>query len=158
MFELKKVKYHAGLSRETHAFTADLIYNGKKVAEASNDGHGGCTDFYPVNDALFQDAIAYVNAQPEVKSEYGGTLKKDLDWICTDLMNDWLTAKELKKLLSKRVLWTKPGKPGIYQTQAARNAANRDLWVIEVAADSDTEQVLNTMPFADALALFKERT
>lgn len=40
-FELKKLKFHEDMSEETPCFSADLYENGKLVAHASNDGHGG---------------------------------------------------------------------------------------------------------------------
>lgn len=49
MFTLKKVQYLAGMSQETHCYTADLYLNGCKVAEVGNAGHGGCDDVRYVN-------------------------------------------------------------------------------------------------------------
>ncbi len=43
MITLKKLKISQALSRETVAFTADIYFNGKRVGEAYNEGHGGST-------------------------------------------------------------------------------------------------------------------
>jgi len=147
MFELKKVKYMASLSQETHCYSADLYLHGRKVAEVSNHGHGGCDDVGYVNKLMAQ----YV-------SEELAKMDAPLEAICCDLVNDWLAAKDLKKLLSKRVIYTRDDMPGLYQTQTAKNAATRDAWASQVAKDPHTSQVLNNESFDTALRIFKECT
>jgi hypothetical protein len=203
MFELKKVKYMASLSHETHCYSADLYLHGRKVAEVSNAGHGGCDDVYYVNKLMAEyvaEELAKMDLPPTTDREKAELIRArirkyadlgdssydhsqcntpdselladpflsalltdkffraDLEHICCDLVNDWLAAKELKKLLSKRVIWTKRNDPGLYQTQTAKNARVRDAWVSQVADDVDIDIVLNREPFDYALKVFKERT
>lgn len=164
MFTLKNVKYAAFQSHETHCYQASLYLNGKKVANVSNEGHGGPEWVEFVSDeakTATNDALA---AMPKHKCSFNDPktgepayLDMTLEFVCGDLMDDWLAAKELKRLLAKRVLWTKPGEPGIYQTQCAKNKATLQHWVDEIAGDV-VDIVLNNEPFEDALAIFKERT
>ena len=42
-FTLKSFKTVKWMSQETLCFTATLCFNGKAIATAENDGHGGCT-------------------------------------------------------------------------------------------------------------------
>ena len=46
---LKSLKLNLTFSRETYCFTTKAYINGKDVAYAENDGHGGCT-FVTLND------------------------------------------------------------------------------------------------------------
>lgn len=72
--ELKSLRIYDRMSEETIAFTADVYVNGKKVAYAKNDGHGGCTDYhsYPNADrALLKAAEDYCKGLPPEKAELG---------------------------------------------------------------------------------------
>lgn len=198
MFTLKKVQYLAGMSQETHCYTADLYLNGCKVAEVGNAGHGGCDDVRYVNggarncidDALDKLNYTYLDdtamgaeirrricklvefgddgyckndtqhSDEKLCAEYSHVLdikwvQHDLESICCRLVNEYLAKKELKRLLSKRVIWIFDGK--VWQTNTAGNAAQRDRWVEEIERTRKEGQViLNSMPFDDALKLFNE--
>jgi hypothetical protein len=101
--ELKNVKFLESMSEETNCFTADVFINGKKIAYASNQGHGGPTDYrvYDNKDAsLLKEAEAFFLAKPEVEVEVSGykfmsqpTLEGEID----DLMENFLQAKDNKK-------------------------------------------------------------
>lgn len=84
-------------------------------------------------------------------------MNDNIESICCELVNDWLVAKEFKKVAAKRVLFTKKGEEGIYQTKPARNAKVRDQWALQIAQREDTDLVLNHMKTADAVELFRER-
>jgi hypothetical protein len=49
MFTIKNLKYNAKLSEETLCFSCNLYLDGKKVAEVSNRGCGGCDDVHFVS-------------------------------------------------------------------------------------------------------------
>lgn len=46
MITVKNVKIVDFMSEETLCFTASVYENGKRIGEAKNDGHGGCTFIY----------------------------------------------------------------------------------------------------------------
>jgi hypothetical protein len=46
--ELRGVKYAEFASDETACYRATLYVDGAKFCEVSNDGHGGCDDYFPV--------------------------------------------------------------------------------------------------------------
>ena len=48
--ELKGIHYSKQLSRETVAFSANLYVNGYKAGTASNQGHGGNTNYWGVSE------------------------------------------------------------------------------------------------------------
>lgn len=160
-FQLKNIKYSAFNSEETQCFEANLYYRGKKCAVAKNSGHGGGTDFYPLDDALFQDAVAYAESLPAVVTSIknkDGTMwemDQDLEGICNDLLTAHLIQKDFKRLVSKRVIYTKKGTAGIWQTGCAKNAATKQHWLGQIAALEDTDVVLNSLPMVDALDIFR---
>lgn len=43
--ELRKIQVNNRLSEETLCFSADIVIDGKVAGEATNRGHGGCTDY-----------------------------------------------------------------------------------------------------------------
>lgn len=48
VLELRNVKYAEFASEETACYQATLYVDGRKFCEVSNDGHGGCDDYFPV--------------------------------------------------------------------------------------------------------------
>lgn len=65
-----------------------------------------------------------------------------------------LRAKDLKKLLAKRVVFSRGGK--IYQTSAAPNKATLQHWLTapNAAESLNADAILNNMPFEQALELY----
>ena len=59
-------------SEETLCFSAIVVFDGKPIAEAKNEGHGGATFFYPHKGAheRFAEAEAFAKSFPPVNSEY----------------------------------------------------------------------------------------
>jgi hypothetical protein len=99
--DLKAIKFYESMSEETNCFQGKLYINGKYVADVKNDGHGGNTDIYPIDNLTRQitaEAEKYLSHQPKKKCdtydfEYIRTLESEVD----DLFGDWLKAKEDKK-------------------------------------------------------------
>lgn len=115
--QLKNIKFSEALSEETNAFTADLYIDGKKVGYCRNDGRGGCTDYYPygvnVQDReLIRKAEEHFKAMPKVKAEgYDFTYQPTLESKIDDLFEDWLKAKEQKKMERRMKTCILVGKP-----------------------------------------------
>jgi len=101
--ELKRISFSERMSEETYAFTADLYINGKKVGECKNTGQGGCTDYYGIkhyHSDDIQKAEAYCKTLPKVK--YGDSeWEESLEGVINQLLEDWLKAKDQKKLERK---------------------------------------------------------
>jgi hypothetical protein len=100
--ELKNIKFSEALSEETNAFTADLYINGKKVGYCRNDGRGGCTDYhaYNVQDReVIKKAEEYFKSLPKAHSErFNFDYQPTLELAIGDLLDEWLLAKEQKKM------------------------------------------------------------
>lgn len=156
---LKQLKHSAFASQETHCYEAELRYKGKKAARISNGGYGGADEVHFVSDDMQSQVLAYAEANlrdectnPDFHDLYehasGYTL---LELWAGNEVNRQLEQKELKKLLSKRVLYKKHKQAGIYQTKPARSAAQRDAWIQHVKQDNTTEVILNELPINEAV-------
>lgn len=99
--ELKNIEYSERMSEETNCFAADLYINGKCVGVASNQGHGGPTNYHSNSEegtALIQEAEAYCKSLPPYISEYLSTsIEMDLEMHIDDLLTAYLQQKELQK-------------------------------------------------------------
>ena len=159
--ELKNIKHTAWASEETHCYQASLYVDGKPVAIVSNDGHGGCDrdyahpkfkgDYFD----MFRSVEAYFKSLPNTPSEWNEDgMEQRLEFWCSDQVNDWLSSRELKKKLKSHVLFQLKYKDGVFQTKFHPTVTNGE-WVINKQA-GQTRRILNDLPFADALAIWKE--
>jgi hypothetical protein len=161
--ELKNIKHTAWASEETHCYQASLYVDGKPVAIVSNDGHGGCDRDYrhptfkkeSEASGVQPYAFGYRAKMAEVH-EYFASLPKTnacdifpdgmeqtLEFWCCDQVNDWLSARELKKKLKKEFLFQFADGVGVFAHKDRPSRAHKAT-------------ILNDMPFADALAIWKE--
>ncbi|UPK68076.1 hypothetical protein [Chitinophaga filiformis] len=70
--ELKRIAFSEQLSEETLAFSADVYINGYKAGYASNNGHGGSTDYRSYDEkgrSLINEAEKYCKSLPPEVSE-----------------------------------------------------------------------------------------
>lgn len=101
---LKNIKHAEFSSQETHCFEATVYVDGKRSFIAKNDGHGGCDYYHPVKDNTQQNVnamIKKINAElgKEKTSQYN--LDNCLEFVVCDLINEYLTDKEIKRVLKK---------------------------------------------------------
>jgi hypothetical protein len=160
--ELRNVQFAAFMSEETNAFTATIYVNGKKAGEASNQGHGGSTDVQPHSLAETLDAYGatlprHVSTLKDDSDPTGFfTQQPDAEHIVDNLFEQWLeareAAKERKKFerdLTTRILFTKKGAKGVFQTKKL-TPVQMDFYKTKgAAAFKDCDVVLNLLP-ADA--------
>jgi len=157
--ELKAIKHTEWASEETHCYQASLFVDGKPVAIVSNDreyDHPKCKVDYR---ATMKAVHEYFKSLP--KAESGLTNPDGTPWMsqpslegwCGDQVNDWLSAKELKRKMKSYVLIQLLSKEGIYQTKY-HPTTTKGEWVINKQA-GETRRILNDMPFDEALALWR---
>ncbi len=149
--ELKNIKHSEWASEETHCYKASLYVDGKPLAIVSNDGHGGPDRDYAhpkFNDefSVYCDKMlavhAYFKSLPNTPSEWcADGLPQELEFWCADQVNDWLSARELKKNLKKSYVY--------------HFADGAGMFAHKLRPASTVAVVLNDMPFADALAIWK---
>ena len=102
--QLKKLQINLAFSKETTMFKADVYINGYKAGCASNEGHGGCTDYHwydAKGKELILEAEAYCKTLPQI--EYGD-MKWDMDFeqYIENLVNEVVGEKEKAKFIKKR--------------------------------------------------------
>mgnify|MGYP000235750818 FL=1 len=159
--ELKNIKHTAWASEETHCYQASLYVDGKPVAIVSNDGHGGCDRDYDHPKfkgdyrATMKAVDAYFKSLPKTDASdiFPEGLEQCLEYWCADQVNNFLVSRELKKKLKSHVLFQFKYKDGIYQSKYHPTVTDGD-WVINKQA-GETRRILNDMPFADALVIWK---
>jgi|AntDeeMetagen192_2_1112575.scaffolds.fasta_scaffold07643_2 hypothetical protein len=97
--ELKAVKHHTSLSEETHAFSASLHIEGKRVATASNRGDGGPADIRPLEGQrdAFDKAIAFLARQSKVSLGGGLNVQPDLDLVISQLVEVDLVRQQIHR-------------------------------------------------------------
>jgi hypothetical protein len=153
--ELKSIKFSEAMSEETNAFTANLYINGKKVGYCKNRGHGGCTDYdhiTPEDRKTIADAETYCKALPKTKwkdMEFDQSLESVID----QLLEDWLKAKETKKMQRHMLTKVLVGVPngmeyGMYnfkQPLSKVPTAQLQASIVRIKAKLQTgETILNT--------------
>ena len=127
--ELKNLSHNATFSEETHCFRASVYINGKRMFTASNSGNGGSNSYSPPDfgkvgtgsdswKGEFEESMSLAREEAKrytlKKIELGEDLqwaidafgdgKSDelIDWLITDLINEQLTLKEMRKTLKKK--------------------------------------------------------
>lgn len=159
--ELKRISHNERLSEETFAFSADLYIDGAKAGDVRNSGHGGCHMFSDRAAEERLNAYARTLAPIDVSGMYRDgekhTMPQDAESIVNDLVSAYLVERDLKKALSKRILYTKQGETAIYQTKAmAADVRARILaHPAKMAEAWKAEKVLNLIPFDEALRLYR---
>lgn len=148
---LSKVSYCAALSEETSAFSATVHLNGEAFATVENRGHGGCNDVRPlyVKASQSYEHAKFERCRNQIREwcaaqplQYHATLKNadgsawghavDLESLIDDALESYLQLRDLKRKLSKYLVFERlPG------------------------AAKDDVKILNKMPEADALALWR---
>ena len=160
--ELKKIKYAAFASEETSCFTAEIWIDGKKEGTVSNDGHGGSDNLHPWQLGKRIDEYAKTLPQRDVSDIYDDGKKhfmeESAETLIGDLLNDFLAAKELKRLLSKKVVYKTVGEKSFYSTRSldADRLAKCIANPLKMLAPVGVEKIiLNTMPINEAIALYR---
>lgn len=78
-WSVRKYKAVAALSEETVAFSAEILYEGKKVLDAKNNGHGGCNIYYgpfEMQQKFAEDAKAWAMSFGDEKP-----FESDDEWV-----------------------------------------------------------------------------
>lgn len=162
MITLKNVKYAAFASEETHCFNATVYVDGKKAGTAENSGHGGPTDVHWTNNELKEKAEKWIATLPAITytfGECGGSYLQTDETVIDDLVTEWLIARDMKRALSKRILFTKNGKDGIFQSKSLPKQVKAEFMkpakIAELKSKWGADKVLNLLPEAEALEIWK---
>jgi len=150
--EIKNIKHFESMSEETNCFQASVYIDGKKAGLASNRGHGDPINIVPYE--LHKSIDDYAKTLPPI-NYHGLVLEQDAETIIGDLLTDWLIAKDLKKIMSSRIIFAKDRE--IRQSKKfEKNRLTQLLASVDALASLQADKVLNNLPFDQALTIYKE--
>jgi hypothetical protein len=150
---LKNIKHCAFASEETYCYEASVYFDNKRVGTVKNDGHGGADYWRPSDEKGWKAMQAYISTL-DGEVFYNTYIAPSLEQICCEIVTDYLNSKDLKRALSKKVLFQKNGNAAVFETKAAPNKATLEHWVNLISERPDTSAVLNRIPFESALKIY----
>jgi hypothetical protein len=153
--ELRNLKTAAFASEETTCFQASLYVDGKRCGAVSNDGHGGC-NAYSDRDA-WRKVQDYAATLPGITSTLGSesfTYQPDADSLVDAALDVALLDKQFRRLYAHHVVFL--GTDGkLYNTRKLEPARKAAILAGAVKIP-DCAQMLNALPYPEALARFAE--
>lgn len=149
--ELKAIQYAAFSSEETNCYSANLYVNGRKIDSVGNDGHGGPDRFHG-DHAAFATADAWCKANlPKWEGSKGEALDTDLEMRCGQIVDEWLTARDLKTAFRTKVLMRDPADGNLY---AVKHRGRIEVTIAGIGKRHPGAVILNALPFDEALTLY----
>jgi|TARA_R110000824_G_scaffold392511_2_gene590974 hypothetical protein len=159
--ELKNIKYAAFASQETSCYQGTLYVNGKRFANVSNEGHGGCDRQDPIKPHTYKDIRkldeSIAKEYPKWGSEYGGDdeYDTDLEIVCGNLLSQWHVDKDVKRNLKKIAFVKSPDEKQIYYLGTVAQAKSRGEQIRErILRDYPTAIILNDLPIEEVRSYF----
>jgi hypothetical protein len=158
--ELKNIKHSEFASQETNCYQATIYIDGKRVGTVENAGHGGCDNVYPYQVA--QQIDAYAKTLPKtvcsfIDPETGkpAEMEQTHETIFGDILTSWLMSKDLKRLMSKRIVFVKED-GNVYETKALKaDQLKINLNQGRLPEMLKAKTILNLLPFDQALTIYK---
>ena len=157
--ELKNIKYAAFASQETSCYEAAIYIDGKKAGVVENNGHGGSDNVHPWQ--LANQIDEYAKTLPfaacsfsDPRTGKAAMMAQDHETIFSGLLTTWLHERDLKRAMSRRILFLRDGR--LLETNAHSAAELKArLGQTDLAAKLRAEVILNLLPFADASAIYR---
>ena len=172
--ELKNIDFNPHFTRETHCFRATVYLDGKRVMKVENDGNGGAHNYYPFHGqskepfrTMLADSCkeAYESLGDDIRERYKSILEKgnhnlsfSLDYVITELVNEHLCLKEMRKTLKSKVTIfdKKDGKVYLYKMKPL--APNIEYLKSIIAEKNEGESYvwLNELPEHEAMVYWRK--
>lgn len=166
--ELRKVQHAKSLSEETPAYSAQVWIDGVHVCDVSNHGQGGPDMHHPPRGAKFNNAELHgmlARYEARIAAEYpkssfvaGGkthTLDATLEGICHEQLGDLEVTASLQRMLKRTIAFYDPARKGVFTYKGKPLGVQRAHLCTETVRKYPNAKVLNNLPFAEALAIFK---
>ena len=155
--ELKNIKHSEFASHETNCYEATIYIDGKKAGIVENDGRGGGDSVHPLELAVKIDE--YAKTLPKMSIGTGSNaveIEQNYETIFGDLLAEWLHAKDLKRALSRYVMFTRDD-GRLYQSAGMKkDALAKYLSEPKLPEAIKSKEILNLMPFDKALQIYKQ--
>ena len=160
--ELKNIKFAEFASEETSCYQGTLYVDGKRFANVSNEGHGGCDSQRPIKPYTYKDLdkleITIAKEYPKWGSEYGDkedTHDHDLEIVCGNLLNQWHVDKDVKRTLKKIAFVKSPDEKQIYFLGTVAAAKERGDEIREkILQDYPKSIILNDLAIEEVRTYF----
>ena len=155
---LKSIKYAKFASEETHCFKATVCIDGQRAGTVSNDGHGGSNLYDPWQLAdMLNDYGATLPPIPCDFIDNTGQPAKiaiDADMLINDAFEDEMLARDMRRNLKSRVLFTRGAE--VLETKR-QPAAQIAAWLAnpKILTLFKADKVLNLMPESEAFLIYK---
>lgn len=163
--EIKGLVRSAFASEETHCFAAVVWLNGRRVGEARNEGHGGCTWITcrdPKDNEKLEAIAAKTKGQDFAGWEFLGEKPMSIDCIIDELVEQNLelkhklaTLKRLRKRATENFWFIIDGDPATSYRAVKLNGNAADQVRDRVKAKPGFKCFLADLPEAEFLAHFK---
>ena len=159
--ELKNIKYSGFASHETSCYEATIYIDGKKAGTVENGGYGGCDSVHPYQVA--QQIDAYAKTLPKTVCDFNdpetgklAEMEQNYETIFGDILSDWLHAKDLKRAMSRSVMFTRED-GRVYQSMNMEKAAlAKYLSEGKLTEALKAKEILNLLPLDRALEIYKQ--
>lgn len=156
---LTGIRYSAHASHETACYEAMVRVDGQPCALVSNDGHGGSDRQSQIKGAPWTVAAIDEWCQtnlPHWEICEGETAPTDLELWCAEQVEAWLVERDLRRALRSRVLYL-DAKSQLRECRwkGVRTIEPRHVEAFQKRRPGLT--VLNVLPFAEALALYRQQ-
>lgn len=155
--ELKNIKHSEFASQETNCYEATIYIDGKKAGIVDNDGRGGCDNVHPWELAVKIDE--YAKTLPKMSLGTGSNaveIEQNHETIFGDLLTEWLHAKDLKRALSRYVMFTRDDGRLYQSTGMKKDALAKYLSEPKLPEAIKSKEILNLMPFDKALKIYRQ--
>jgi|ETNmetMinimDraft_26_1059896.scaffolds.fasta_scaffold34952_4 hypothetical protein len=158
---VKNLKVAEFASEETLCFQATVYVDGKRAFLASNEGHGGPTNFDPLK--FSKPEVARFRALVADLAKWAKTLPKGtahldvydqcLESLVDDAVQKAQDEKRLRKLLKKGTIWTQANGQRA-EIRAYRCSPSDPGFRAFVERDFPGAVILNDVPFERAMELY----
>tara|TARA_R110000824_G_scaffold80841_1_gene203191 strand:+ start:2503 stop:3024 length:522 start_codon:yes stop_codon:yes gene_type:complete len=159
--ELKNIKFAEFASEETSCYQGTLYVDGKRFANVSNEGHGGCDSQHPIKPYTYKDIRkleeTIAKEYPKWGSKYGGEDEYDtnLEIVCGNLLNQWHVDKDVKRNLKKISFVKSPDEKQVYYLGTVAQAkTHSDVIRERILRDYPKSIILNDLPIEEVRPYF----
>lgn len=155
---LKNIKHSEFASEETNCYEATLYVDGEKWGKVSNEGHGGADSFHGNGGKNYDDIRKLdeqIAATYPVDDSYGITIEASLETVCGDLVCEFLSKRDFKRLLKKPTYINDKGH--IMQFKVPKGVT-LDRVLVAVRQKKPEVTLLNDMSEDEGFAAFRKAT
>lgn len=157
--ELKNIKHIEHLSEETNCFTASVYIDGKRAGEVSNRGQGASHNYHPRE--LWEVLTKHAETLPSQTwklNDQPVEMHPCPDSIIDEIVTNYLVSKDLKRAMSKRILFVRDGviletTSSLDRVTLAQKLADPEKLRQQLKADI----IFNLIPLADAVAVYRKK-